>query len=90
MRCPSCGTPLEASEMKYHTCGTDPGSDEARDCLGCGTGLTSIGTYDFRFGGMTGGVKLILGEWAELDEEKLRLEVLFCPACRRVEFRLDD
>ena len=49
---------------------------------------TSMGTHDFRFGGMTGGFKLLLGEWAELNEEKLRLEVLACPDCRRVELRV--
>ena len=90
MQCRTCGTHLEPSEMQHHACGTDPGSSRDPDCLGCGTTLASLGTHDFRFGGMTGGVKLLLGEWAELSEDKLRLEVLASPECRPVELRLDD
>ena len=89
MQCPDCGEDLKPSEMKYHQCGADAGMEETTACLGCGTRLATLGTRDFRFGGMTGGVKLILGEWAELSEEKLRFEVLACPDCRRVELRLE-
>ena len=90
MKCPQCAKYLTPSEMKVHRCGpaADPVAPDG--CLRCGTGLTSMGTHVFRFGGMTGGVKLLLGEWAELNEEKLRLEVLACPDCRRVEFRLES
>lgn len=58
------------------------------DCLACGAGLESMGIEDFRIGGTGGGWKLVFGEWAELGEEMLPLEILACPACRRVEFRV--
>ncbi len=57
-------------------------------CLACGTPLDSMGTEQFRIGGTSCGIKLLLGEWAELGEQMLPLEMLLCPACRRVEFRL--
>lgn len=57
-------------------------------CLRCGTELTSIGIETFRTGGSSGGWKLIFGEWAELGEELLELEVLACPRCRKVEMRV--
>ena len=88
MRCPECAKYLTPSEMKVHQCGPDVDRPEPDGCLRCETALASMGTHDFRFGGMTGGVKLLLGEWAELNEEKLRLEVLACPDCRRVELRV--
>ena len=88
MKCPDCGQYLTPSEMKVHGCRADAGADKAMSCLGCRTRLDALGIRDFRFGGMTGGVKLLLGEWAELNEETLRLEVLACPDCRRVELRL--
>lgn len=57
-------------------------------CLRCGYPLQSIGVEEFRVGGTSGGWKLIFGEWAELGEEKLALEVLACQNCRRVEVRV--
>jgi len=58
------------------------------ECLGCGATLSSMGTERFRTGGTGGGWKLLFGEWAELGEEMLPLEVLACPSCRRVELRV--
>ena len=57
-------------------------------CVRCGQPLQSIGVEEFRVGGTTGGWKMIFGEWAELGEQMLSLEVLACVACRRVEMRL--
>ena len=57
-------------------------------CLRCGTALQSIGTEDFRVGGTSGGWKLLFGEWAEVGEDMLTLEVLACPNCRKVELRV--
>jgi hypothetical protein len=57
-------------------------------CASCATALQSIGVEQFRVGGSSGGWKLLFGEWAELGEEMLSLEVLACPACRRVELRV--
>ena len=60
----------------------------ADDCLACGARLRSMGVEDFRTGGTSGGWKLVFGEWAELGEQMLTLEVLVCPRCRRVELRV--
>jgi hypothetical protein len=62
---------------------TDPNA-----CLRCGSGLRSIGEEQFRVGGSSGGWKLLLGEWAEVGEDLLTLEVLACTKCRKVEMRL--
>ena len=51
-------------------------------CLRCGAALTSMGVDEFRVGGTTGGWKLLFGEWAELGEGMLRLEVRACSVCR--------
>ena len=56
-------------------------------CLGCGSGLQSMGVEAFRVGGTSGGWKMLFGEWAELGEGMLSFEVLACPQCRRVELR---
>ena len=57
-------------------------------CLGCHGPLESMGIEQIRTGGTGGGWKLLFGEWAELGEEMLPLEVLACGRCRRVEFRV--
>jgi hypothetical protein len=62
---------------------TDPNA-----CLRCGGPLKSIGIEQFRVGGTSGGWKLLFGEWAELGEEMLSLEVLGCLRCRKVEMRV--
>ena len=64
---------------------TDPNA-----CLRCGTELQVIGTEQFRVGGTGGGWKLLLGEWAEVGEEMLALDVLACPRCRKVELRVPE
>jgi hypothetical protein len=62
---------------------TDPNA-----CLRCGGELRSIGVEQFRVGGSSGGWKLLLGEWAELGEGLLSLEILACVSCRKVEIRV--
>jgi hypothetical protein len=57
-------------------------------CLRCGGPIQSMGIEEFRVGGTTGGWKLLFGEWAELGEGMLRLEVLACASCGKVEFRV--
>ena len=57
-------------------------------CLRCGTQLGSLGVEEFRVGGTSGGWKLLFGEWAELGEGKLKLEVRACPSCGGVELRV--
>jgi hypothetical protein len=57
-------------------------------CLRCGASLQSMGVEEFRVGGTSGGWKLLFGEWAELGEGILNLEVLACRACGYVETRM--
>lgn len=57
-------------------------------CLRCGGELQSMGVEQFRVGGTSGGWKLLFGEWAELGELLLGLELLACGSCRRVEMRV--
>jgi hypothetical protein len=57
-------------------------------CLRCGQPLEPIGIEKFRTGGTTGGWKLVFGEFAELGENMLSLEVFACPNCRKVELRV--
>ena len=56
-------------------------------CLRCGGPLQSMGIEQFRVGGTSGGWKLLFGEWAELGEQMLPLELLACGRCRHVEIR---
>ena len=60
----------------------------AGTCLGCQGPLSSLGTEAFRTGGTSGGWKLLFGEWAELGEDKVPLDVYACQRCRRVELRV--
>ena len=66
----------------------DEGARAARlDCLRCGSRIESMGIEEFRTGGTSGGIKLLIGEWGELGEQKLPFELLVCPSCRYTEFR---
>jgi hypothetical protein len=57
-------------------------------CLRCHGPLDSVGVEEFRIGGTSGGWKLLFGEWAELGEDKVPLDVFVCRRCRQVEFRM--
>ena len=59
-------------------------------CLRCGAPVYSLGIEEFRVGGTTGGWKLLFGEWAELGEGKLPLDVRACTICRTVDLRVPD
>lgn len=61
---------------------------QAEQCLGCQGPLQSIGVEHFRVGGLSGGWAMLMGQWAELGENILDLEILACRACRRVELRV--
>jgi hypothetical protein len=47
-----------------------------------------MGVEEFRVGGTSGGWKLLFGEFAELGEGMLKLEVLACGSCGKVELRM--
>ena len=57
-------------------------------CLRCGGTLQSYGVEKLRTGGSSGSWKLIFGEFAELGEDLIPLELFACDACGSVEFRL--
>lgn len=68
-------------------------TDAPRDpnaCLRCNSQLKSIGVEHFRVGGTSGGWGLVFGDWAEVGEELLDLEILVCSSCRKVELRVPD
>jgi hypothetical protein len=44
----------------------------------------------FRIGGTPGEWKLIFGEWAELGENLLPLEIYICAKCGRIKFFADE
>ena len=60
----------------------------ADTCLGCRGPLQSLGVEHFRVGGVSGGWGALMGNWAELGEGILDVELLACRACRRVELRV--
>ncbi len=57
-------------------------------CVACQGPLQSIGIEHFRVGGVSGGWRMFMGQWAELGEGLLDFEVLACRSCRRVELRV--
>ena len=76
---------------------TDPATNEALaqihaitgdSCLRSGKPVASLGIERFRIGGTSGGWKLLFGEFAEVGEGMIDLEIYACRTCRHVEFRL--
>jgi hypothetical protein len=57
-------------------------------CLGCRGALQSLGVEHFRVGGVSGGWAALMGQWAEIGEGILDMELLACRNCRRVELRV--
>ena len=64
-------------------------SEPANDsCLVCKAPLQSLGVEHFRVGGVSGGWTALMGQWAEIGEGILDIELLACRNCRRVELRV--
>lgn len=59
-------------------------------CLRCREELQSLGETTLRTGGSGGAWKLVFGELAELGEGTMKVEMLACPRCRRLELRLPE
>jgi hypothetical protein len=59
-------------------------------CLRCRRELVSLGTPAFRIGGSSGAAHIFFGNWAELGESTVELEVLACDSCGHVELRLPE
>jgi hypothetical protein len=57
-------------------------------CLRCGRPLSDSGVLEFRTGGTGGAIKLFIGEWGELGEQKVALDFRYCTSCGQVDLRL--
>lgn len=60
-------------------------SGNIRKCTSCGQNAQYIYTANFRVGGTSGGMKLLLGELAELGETMIPMYVFVCPNCGKIE-----
>ncbi len=60
-------------------------SGSTRKCVSCGQYAQLIYTAKFRIGGTSGGWKLLFGEWAELGESMIPMDVFVCPNCGKIE-----
>jgi hypothetical protein len=69
---------------------TDRPTPTGERCLRCGNELHDLGEVELRTGGTAGGWKLLFGEWAELGEGMLKVHVLACQSCRRLELKLPE
>lgn len=63
---------------------------DEKKCIKCRIALDCLGEKEFRTGGKTGGWHLLLGDFAQMQERIMKLEVWICPNCRRIEFFLPD
>jgi predicted RNA-binding Zn-ribbon protein involved in translation (DUF1610 family) len=63
---------------------------EIKKCDSCGATMQFTGEAPFRIGGTSGGWKLVFGEFAELGEKMLPLNIYVCPQCGKVELYADE
>ena len=56
-------------------------------CMRCQTPMESLGVENLRTNGTPSEVTPLVGEWPDLGENTLPLEVLTCRNCGYVEFR---
>ena len=56
----------------------------------CGAVMQFAEKADFRVGGTSGGWKLLFGEWAELGESMIPLDVYVCPRCGMIRLFADE
>jgi hypothetical protein len=56
----------------------------------CGGAMQFAEKASFRVGGTSGGWKLLFGEWAELGESMIPLDIYVCPQCARIESFADE
>jgi predicted RNA-binding Zn-ribbon protein involved in translation (DUF1610 family) len=65
-------------------------AENIKKCSACGYAARYLYTAKFRIGGTSGGWKLLFGEWAELGEEMVPLNVYVCSNCGKVELYADE
>jgi len=63
---------------------------DVKKCSACGAVMQFAQKLPFRIRGTPGMWKLLLGEWAELGEEMLSLDVYVCVNCGEVRFFTDE
>jgi len=66
------------------------GEHETRKCFSCGVEMQFAQKIPFRIDGTSGTWKLLVGEWAELGEEMLSLDVYVCPRCGLTNLYADE
>ena len=54
-------------------------------CAACGEAMEALGRLPLRMGGSSGGLHLLLGEWADVGEAVVALHAARCMGRRRVE-----
>lgn len=59
-------------------------------CPSCGVEMQLAQQLRFRIGGTRGEWKLIVGNWAELGEELLPLNIYVCSQCGRIDLFADE
>jgi hypothetical protein len=64
-----------------------PAREDRLGCLRCGARIAPRGVVELRTGGSTGATHFFLGEWAELGEGKLPVEIYSCSRCGHLELR---
>ncbi len=67
-----------------------PKSPAHIQCPECKLDMDEILDVPFRIGGSSGGWHLMFGQWAELSEDLLALNMFICHQCGRVQFYADE
>jgi hypothetical protein len=60
-----------------------------KNCM-CGAAMEFAEKASFRVGGTSGAWKLLFGEWAELGESMIPLNIYVCPQCGKIELFADE
>lgn len=66
------------------------GEYETKKCYSCNVEMQFAQKIPFRIHGTPGMWKLLFGEWAELGEEMLSLDVYVCPKCGLTNLYADE
>lgn len=60
-------------------------SGTIRKCTFCGQNAQYLFTAQFRVGGTSGPIKLLIGEWGEVGENMIPMYVFVCPNCAKID-----
>jgi hypothetical protein len=59
---------------------------EKPKCCRCDIYLEFVGQIPFRTGGMKGGWEMLLGAFADIDEDLVKFDIFKCFKCGKLEF----